>query len=420
MLVVFFSLPVHLVYEKEISVEIKTARNWYWWLWLSPLLTLPTLLTILFESLWYETTTPSQAVTGVLISGAWHLILIKPTTHKTSRFVRWHGWQALVLAGVRTTIALLIGIISASIAQTFLILGLVAIWFGGTLAFQLEANQGYCTLWRWFGRKDQPLLEVKDGEIPDWKEGGGDDEDLDRDQQSESLQESEVVPPDEVQKPSGDALAEERPPTGQGINPLVWIGAGMGLLVMACLCLGLLSFQIITSLSSLDLLPTGSASSAPPTAIPATLTPEHLRRQEAWELVEEIELLSTQGRIEEALFNLEKALRLNPDVHIPSQTWNSLCWFGSLYGYPQEVYQACENAVAMWPGHGGYRDSRGLARALLGDYEGAIEDFEALINWAEVQNWDPSYAVKRRSWIEDLEQGINPFDEETLEELKRE
>ena len=65
-------------------------------------------------------------------------------------------------------------------------------------------------------------------------------------------------------------------------------------------------------------------------------------------------------------------------------------------------------------------DSRGLARALLGDYEGAIEDFEALIDWAEVQDWDPRYAIKRRSWIKDLENGINPFDEATLEELKRE
>ena len=36
---------------------------------------------------------------------------------------------------------------------------------------------------------------------------------------------------------------------------------------------------------------------------------------------------------------------------------------------------ACEQAVELEPDHGGYRDSHGLARALTGDYPGAIVDF---------------------------------------------
>jgi Flp pilus assembly protein TadD len=36
---------------------------------------------------------------------------------------------------------------------------------------------------------------------------------------------------------------------------------------------------------------------------------------------------------------------------------------------------ACEKAVALAPKNGEFRDSRGIARALTGNKQGAIEDF---------------------------------------------
>ena len=64
----------------------------------------------------------------------------------------------------------------------------------------------------------------------------------------------------------------------------------------------------------------------------------------------------------------------------------------------------------------GFRDSRGLARALTGDYAGAIEDFEYYV---EHSGNDTSVA-KREAWIAELEAGRNPFDDETLETLRYE
>lgn len=66
-----------------------------------------------------------------------------------------------------------------------------------------------------------------------------------------------------------------------------------------------------------------------------------------------------------------------PEFTIPARHLNNLCWNASLWGLAEDVMFACETAVTMDPEHGSYQDSRGLARALTGDFEGAIEDFNA-------------------------------------------
>ena len=71
-----------------------------------------------------------------------------------------------------------------------------------------------------------------------------------------------------------------------------------------------------------------------------------------------------------------EAQTLDPTLEISAGSWNTLCWFGSLWGYVADVMDACERAVELAPDDGDYRDSRGLARALMGDYTGAIEDFK--------------------------------------------
>ncbi|MEO1067611.1 MAG: tetratricopeptide repeat protein [Cyanobacteria bacterium J06638_6] len=75
---------------------------------------------------------------------------------------------------------------------------------------------------------------------------------------------------------------------------------------------------------------------------------------------------------------------------------------------------ACEKAVALAPEHGGIIDSRGLARALTGDTQGAIADFQAFVEWT---NNEDSKA-QRQEWIEALKQGENPFTPELLEDLR--
>ncbi len=102
-----------------------------------------------------------------------------------------------------------------------------------------------------------------------------------------------------------------------------------------------------------------------------------------------------------------------------ARAYNLMCRWGSLEGQAERVLPECERAVELEPDNGSYRDSRGLARALTGDYAGAIEDFQFYVEWG--QNKQPKERLdKRRDWIWELEAGRNPFDEATLEALRYE
>lgn len=153
------------------NTEIRTAKRWYLWLWLSPMLTIPTYIYLLY------TTAPSDFIcTKILLNcgfaaavimdelfvllaaSIWHLILLIPIFRQRSRFVRWHGLQALSLVGIR------VGISGATQSIGFLLFPfgarpvldalpiLIAVWFFGTLWGQREAARGDCTLMRWLGR----------------------------------------------------------------------------------------------------------------------------------------------------------------------------------------------------------------------------------------------------------------------------
>jgi regulator of sirC expression with transglutaminase-like and TPR domain len=47
--------------------------------------------------------------------------------------------------------------------------------------------------------------------------------------------------------------------------------------------------------------------------------------------------------------------------------------------------KACEQAVTLAPEDSDIRDSRGLARVLTGNVDGAIADFQAYIAWTKDQ-----------------------------------
>jgi hypothetical protein len=101
---------------------------------------------------------------------------------------------------------------------------------------------------------------------------------------------------------------------------------------------------------------------------------------------------------------------------------NHVCWFGSIDGFAEIVLPACERSIEL-AGEADlpmYRDSRGLARALVGDYAGALEDFRVFVEWSKANDVYERLGAKREAWIADLEAGRNPFDEETLEALRDE
>jgi hypothetical protein len=84
------------------------------------------------------------------------------------------------------------------------------------------------------------------------------------------------------------------------------------------------------------------------------------------------------------------------------------------------VDDACEWAVADATDDNvaSYRDSRGLARALTGNVEGALDDFHFFVEAGTGSNREA-----REAWITRLAAGEEPaviFDAATLEALKRE
>ena len=102
-----------------------------------------------------------------------------------------------------------------------------------------------------------------------------------------------------------------------------------------------------------------------------------------------------------------------PPAKISASAWNNLCWWGSLWNQSSEaILAACNHAVRLAPQNGNIRESRGVARALQGDYAGAIED----LTYAR-ENGSGNQA-RLNAWIAALEAGQNPFDAQRLRELR--
>ena len=125
-----------------------------------------------------------------------------------------------------------------------------------------------------------------------------------------------------------------------------------------------------------------------------------------------------QGQVKEALDAFAKAQELDPDLEISPYSWNDLCWDGSLYGYAADVVFACEKALEIDGKNGFFYDSSGLARALTGDYEGAIEDFESALKWVKKGSRNKEWFLKRKKWIGELKYNRDPFNEATLKTLQ--
>jgi tetratricopeptide (TPR) repeat protein len=121
---------------------------------------------------------------------------------------------------------------------------------------------------------------------------------------------------------------------------------------------------------------------------------------------------SKDKKYQAALEAYIEAQKLDPTLEISAQTWNEICLFGSLRGEAAAVLAACEKAVTLEPGYIGSRGNLGIAKAIAGDKDGAIKDFQAFI---ELSN---SEGANRQvqGYIDALRAGENPF---TDAEIKR-
>jgi hypothetical protein len=131
--------------------------------------------------------------------------------------------------------------------------------------------------------------------------------------------------------------------------------------------------------------------------------------------------------MEAAIRYFQAASGIDPGLNlrtldVGAAEWNSLCWNGAVEGFAAEVIHACDLAIEVASPNRKdyYRDSRGVARARTDDLEGAVEDLETFIAWAEGEHPGDDLIAKRRNWVTALRQGNDPFDAPTVESLRSE
>lgn len=157
------------------------------------------------------------------------------------------------------------------------------------------------------------------------------------------------------------------------------------------------------------------------------------------------------GDVEQAMADFTKAIDIAPDnplayynralAHSEAENWepansdlraarkldprdpvinNALCRQLGVRRRPDEALPFCNLALEREPG-GPARDSRGLVYGVMGSTDEAIADFRVFLDWVEASvkpTCGPHYRPTRESWISVLESGGNPFNDETLRELR--
>jgi WD40 repeat protein len=128
-----------------------------------------------------------------------------------------------------------------------------------------------------------------------------------------------------------------------------------------------------------------------------------------------------------------------PEITLHQAHWNHLCWYGSLRGRAKDVLFAGEKAVELeekgnrgpYKGYrldlADYRDTRGVARALTGDFKGAISDLEYFVaNHGAIKTIDTGETAEaavanarklRQKWIEQLKNDVQPFTDDVRTQL---
>ena len=150
-----------------------------------------------------------------------------------------------------------------------------------------------------------------------------------------------------------------------------------------------------------------------------TLAPQS-SRQLAQTMIDKGLDLAQNGEVVSSRVAISKAIMLVPDITVNPKIWNEICWQGTLSGMVAQSLDACEQAVSSAPENGYFHDSRGLARALIGDIDRAIADFTFAIQWAKETGYDESFITSRQRYVDELKAGKNPFTAVELQRLREE
>ncbi len=137
-----------------------------------------------------------------------------------------------------------------------------------------------------------------------------------------------------------------------------------------------------------------------------------------WEREGKLDKLQAAKKYAEWIKIASEVLQLDPTA-VPIKAWNNVCWNGALDGQAAVVMRACDLAVERAGNDDpidAFRDSRGLARALMGNTKGAIEDFEFVIG--HMKNTERK--SQRQAWVTALKAGTNPFTPEVLKPMRGE
>lgn len=134
----------------------------------------------------------------------------------------------------------------------------------------------------------------------------------------------------------------------------------------------------------------------------------------AGEAVAEGQRLARAGILDPAIAAFAEARRLDKRLASSPTIWWTLCWYGSAWGQAEYFISTCDQLVALDPDDVRARDARGFARALTGDFQGAITDFEAVV----AGSTSAGLCAERAEWIQILRAGQNPVTPEILERLR--
>jgi len=134
-----------------------------------------------------------------------------------------------------------------------------------------------------------------------------------------------------------------------------------------------------------------------------------------------------RGNVLAAMQAYKNAQLIDTCLEIDATIWDLLSWVGALHNQAADILYASEKATHAKPDSPNYRDTRGLVRALTGDPQGAIEDFQSVLDQlGDNKRYKGPYrsigfedAQQRREWLKALRLGENPFTPEVLETLRK-
>jgi WD40 repeat protein len=131
------------------------------------------------------------------------------------------------------------------------------------------------------------------------------------------------------------------------------------------------------------------------------------------------QIAATASDIDLALASYARGRSISGGLQPNASVLNGLCWKGALYDRAAQVMEICDAAVssAGEPEKSQIRDSRAVARALVGDLAGAADDLTAFIATPGI---DPKAVALRSQFLAALRRGNNPYDAQMLEKLRAE